>query len=183
MLMGRALRTVHGIAVEGFGSPQPSGGWSTPSWRAALRQDHLFVRRIVDAVFTPQESAAIEATTLGDPQLEIARPHLIHGDVGPVNGLFQVENGAVALAGIIDPGGTVGGDPMFDLAGGTNDRDAYARGIWEGYTEGYALTPAEEYRYRRLLLLSYYWTACWQYQTGRDFDERKAWALEALHAL
>ena len=69
---------------------------------------------------------------------------------------------------------------MFDLAGGTNDRDAYATGIWDGYAEGRPLVPAEDYRYRRLLLLSYCWTACWQYQTGRDFAERKAWALEAL---
>jgi len=38
VVLGRALRTIHGVRTEGFGSPCPGGGWSAPTWRTALRQ-------------------------------------------------------------------------------------------------------------------------------------------------
>jgi len=125
---------------------------------------------------------AIDAATFDNKRLAVAHPRLIHADINPANALFRVEGDAVHRVALIDPGHIVGGDPLFDLAGGTNDRDAFGAGVWAGYTEDHSLAPDEEYRYRQLLLLSYYWTACWQFDTGRDYHERKEWALQLLEA-
>ena len=181
-VVGRALRTVHEIPTAGFGTPHPDGAWSVPSWLAALRQDYRYDRAVAHAVFTRAQVDAIEAATFDNARLAVAHPRLIHADVNPANALFRVEGDAVHLVALIDPGHIAGGDPLFDLAGGTNHRDAFGAGVWAGYTEGHPLAPEEGYRYRQLLLLSYYWTACWQYGTGRDYRERKEWALQLLEA-
>lgn len=182
-LMGRALRQIHGLSTDGVGSPQPEGGWSAASWRAALRHDFGYDRRVTRALFRPQEIAAIEAVVLADVRMEPAQPRLIHGDVVSANGLFRIEGGALRLVGLIDPGGVVGGDPMFDLAGGTDTQSPFATGLWAGYVEGRPLSGAEEYRYRRLLLWSYYTAACWRQATGRDSAPWQEHALEVLKEL
>jgi Ser/Thr protein kinase RdoA (MazF antagonist) len=177
-LVGRFLRTLHQIPADGFGTPYPIGGWSVSSWLDALRHDYRYRHDVAHAVFTPAQVDVIEAATFDNARLAIGRPHLIHADVNPANVLFRTEGDTVHLVALIDPGPIVGGDPLFDLAGATNDRDAFGSGVWDGYTEGAPLAHDEEYRYRQLLLLSYYWTACWQYDTGHDYRERKAWALQ-----
>jgi len=181
-LVGHALRAVHEIPTAGFGTPHPDGAWSVSSWLAALRQDYRYDHAAAHAVFTHAQVDAIEAATFGNARLAVAHPHLIHADVNPANAVFRVEGDEVHLIALIDPGHIAGGDPLFDLAGGTNDRDAFGAGVQAGYTEGHPLTRDEAYRYRQLLLLSYYWTACWQYDTGRDYRERKEWALHLLEA-
>lgn len=181
-LVGRALRAVHQTPTTGFGRPQPNGEWSVSSWLAALRHDYRYGRAVAHAVFTRAQVDAIEAATFDNARLAVGRPHLIHADVNPANALFRIEGDTVHLVALVDPGPIVGGDALFDLAGATNDRDAFGAGVWDGYTEGSSLAPDEEYRYRHLLLLGYYWTACWQYDTGRDYHERKEWALQLLAA-
>ncbi len=184
-LMGRALRQIHSLSTDGVGSPQTAGGWSAASWPAALRQNFRYDRQVTHALFRPQEVAAIEEIVLADARMEPAQPRLIHGDVVSANGLFRIEGGAVRLVGIIDPGSMVGGDPMFDLAGGTDTQTPFAMGLWDGYVEGRPLSGAEEYRYRRLLLWSYYTAACWHHATGRDgapWTERTLGALQELRA-
>jgi aminoglycoside phosphotransferase (APT) family kinase protein len=182
-LMGRALRQIHGLNTDGVGSPLPAGGWSAASWREALRQNVGYDRRVTHTLFRSHEIAAIEAIVLDDARVEPAQPRLIHGDIVSANGLYRIEGGAVRLVGLIDPGGMVGGDPMFDLAGGTDTQNPFARGLWAGYVESRALTGAEEYRYRRLLLWSYYTAACWHHATGRDSAPWKERTLEALTRL
>jgi len=112
--------------------------------------------------------------------MEISQPHLIHGDVVPNNALFRLEDGYVRLAGIIVPGGIVGGDPMCDLAGGTSTGAVFGRGLWEGYTHGHPLTAHDEYRSRRLLLLSSYGAAWWHDTNGADDQAWKARTLATL---
>ncbi len=182
ILVGQALRTVHEIPTSGFGTPSPGGTWSVSSWLAALRQDYWYSHNVALAVFSRSQVDAIEAATFDNARLSITDAHLIHADVNPANAIFHDKGDAVHLVALIDPGHIVGGDPLFDLAGATNDRDAFGAGVWVGYMESRPLSAEETYRYRQLLLLSYYWTACWQHDTGRDYRERKAWALQLLSA-
>jgi hypothetical protein len=72
---------------------------------------------------------------------------------------------------------------MFDLAGGTDTHSPFARGLWDGYVEEHPPSGAEEYRYRRLLLWSYYTAACWHHVTGRDSAPWKERTLQALKEL
>jgi len=183
--LGRGLRTIHGLAADGFGRPHPGGGWSAPTWHAALREAYAFVPAGGDTTFSPGVVRAIERVVFHDARTAVATPQLLHGDVVLANALFRVEDGRVALAGIIDPGRLVGGDPMFDLAGGTDTGDLFARGVWEGYTTDQPLSVEEEYRYRRLLLLSYYTATLWhgQYGTGHDAQTWRRRTLEALGEL
>jgi len=180
VVLGRALRTIHGVRTEGFGSPCPGGGWSAPTWRTALRPTYDLDAGPGAPLFSAQERQAIEEMVFDTGAMEISQPHLIHGDVVPNNALFRLEDGHVRLAGIIDPGGIVGGDPMFDLAGGTSTGDVFGRGLWEGYTHGHPLTAHDEYRYRRLLLLSSYGAAWWHYTNGADYQAWKARTLATL---
>jgi aminoglycoside phosphotransferase (APT) family kinase protein len=183
VLLGRALRVIHRLHTDGAGSPQPDGGWNAASWREALRQHAQYEPAVTEALFRPQEIAAIEAVVLEDERLDLASPRLIHGDVVAANGLVAVADGQVRLAGIIDPGGLVGGDPMFDLAGGTDTPGPFATGLWDGYTDKDPLTESEDYRYRRLLLWSYYGAACWHCATEKDSAPWKERTLRALEEL
>lgn len=185
VLMGQALRRVREIEPGGFGYPLPGGGWSSPSWLDALRHAYMddgsMARK--HEVFSAAEIARIEALTLGNRSLEIAAPRLIHGDPSPANSLCIHDGDDVALSGLIDPSVVIGGDPVFDLVAGTGSADDFAAGLWDGYTHDRPLTPSEQYRYDHLRLFSCYWTACWQYATGRDHLGSKETALRLLHAL
>ncbi len=166
-LIGQALREVHRIEVDGFGSPSPTGDWSHRSWLAVLRETYLddLSRDNKKKLYTEAEIARIEGQTFFDERLEIETPRLIHADVGPGNGLYRMEGDDLVLTGFIDPGCIIGGDPLFDLP---SDRDDFATGLLEAYTREGPLSEEEQYRYDRLRLLSLYWTACWQCATGRE---------------
>lgn len=185
VLTGQALCRAHEIEPGGFGYPLPGGGWSSPSWLEALRHAYMddgsMARK--HEVFSPAEIARIEALTLGNRSLEIAAPRLIHGDPSPANSLCIHDGDDVALTSLIDPSVVIGGDPMFDLVAGTSSADDFAAGLWDGYTQGRPLTPDEQNRYDHLCLFTCYWTACWQYITGRDHLGSKETALRLLHAL
>jgi aminoglycoside phosphotransferase (APT) family kinase protein len=153
-VVGQSLRCLHRLAADGFGRPRPEGGWTAHTWHEVLRQTYRFDVAAADAPFTPREASAVAAAIFGDARTDVAMPCLLHGDVVVSNALFRVEDGQVVLAVLIDPGSIVGGDPMFDLAGGADTGDHFARGLWQGYTATTPLSAEEAYRYRRLLLLS-----------------------------
>jgi aminoglycoside phosphotransferase (APT) family kinase protein len=182
-LTGQALRRLHTIPVGGFGAPLAGGGWSAPSWLAALRRGYLedgsTARK--HEVFSSAEVSAIERLTVGNPALEIAEPRLIHGDPSPANSLcVQVPD--MGLTGLIDPSVIVGGDPIFDLVAGTGGDDPFGAGLWHGYTDQRPLTVAEAARFQLLRLFSTYWTACWQYATVREYQPTRDAALRLLRA-
>jgi aminoglycoside phosphotransferase (APT) family kinase protein len=184
-LTGQALRRVHEVKPGGFGYPLPTGSWSSSSWLDALRRNYMEDGSTARKreVFSAGEDARIEALTLGNTSLEAPVPRLIHGDPSPANSLCTYAEDDVTLTGLIDPSVVIGGDPMFDLVAGTGNRDDFGRGLWDGYTHDRSLTIEGQNRFSHLLLFSCYWTACWQYATGREHLRSKEMALELLHAL
>jgi Ser/Thr protein kinase RdoA (MazF antagonist) len=182
--VGESLRRIHHLAADGFGRPHPAGGWTAHTWHEVLRQTYRF-DVAADAPFSMQEAGAIAAALFGDARSNVAVPCLLHGDVVLSNALFRVEDGQVGLAALIDPGSIVGGDPMFDLAGGTDTGDLFACGLREGYTATRSLSVEEAYRYQRLLLLSYYSSTLWhwKYGSGRESQTWQQRTREALRHL
>ena len=142
-LCGAALRRVHALPVDGFGSPLPDGGWSADSWLGAVRDTYLHDGSMAhkNALFTPDEQRRIEALTHYNPRLEVAEPRLIHSDVGEGNALYTLDGGHLTLSGLIDPGPLAGGDPLFDLPADPTDPASFAAGLWAGYTRESPLTP------------------------------------------
>ncbi len=84
------------------------------------------------------------------------------------------------LAGLIDPGSIIGGDPLFDLSG---DSDDYSVGIWEVYTQNSPLAEEERYRWERLGLISLYRTTCWQFTTHRECEAARQLTIQRFDAL
>lgn len=184
VLVGQTLREIHKVPVDGFGWPLPKGGWGAKSWLEALRENYFDTSMAKKGeIFSQNEIEEIESKTFFNKKLNITKPRLIHSDVGRGNSLYTLSGTDLRLVGFIDPNGIIGGDPIFDLAMGTNDADDFSRGIWEGYTENIKLTQEESYRYKYLQLLTLYWSACWHYSTERDYKSLKNKTLNLSNAL
>ncbi|MBI3305158.1 aminoglycoside phosphotransferase family protein [Candidatus Parcubacteria bacterium] len=168
-LVGEALQKIHSINVEGFGWPLSGGGWGATSWLDALRKNY-FDSSLAKKheVFSTEEIRQIERITFFNEKLNSIAPHLIHSDVGHGNSLYRLEDNQLFLVGFIDPGGIIGGDPMFDVPLSVDAEDDFEKGIGEVYTGRRSLSPEEEYRLNHLNLARRFWSTCWHYATGRD---------------
>lgn len=184
VLVGKALKKVHNIKTNGFGYPLTSDRWSAKSWLESLRTNYFDSSLEKNyEIFSKDEIENIEKVTFYNERLNISLPSLIHSDVGHGNGLYLVKGNDLSLVGFIDPGGIIGGDPMFDLAVGSNINDDFGNGIWEGYIKQPSLAREELYRFNHLKLLSLYWSTCWHYATKREFKSLRIRTLSILSEL
>ena len=167
--VGRILRRLHGIEVPGFGHPMPDGSWSHASFRDALIDEYFNEAEVgvADQVLNRTEIDRVRRI-LAHAGLGTARARLTHCDAGRGNFLFTAE-AEPKLKAIIDPGGIIGGDPLWDLAIATNDFDSFGKGVKAGYTsEDAELSASEARRLKTYQLLSLYWSTCWHIRVKQD---------------
>lgn len=162
---GRVLRRAHRITVPGAGRPTPGGRWLTTDWNVALRQigRRLAPPPVDSLVFGAAVRAAV-ADVLADRRLTCARTVLIHGSFGP-QAVRCTAAEHVHLEAFVEPGATVGGDGLYDLACGLRAAlpAAWRAGLLEGYCAAAPLTAEEAERLPFLRLLAAYWGACHAY--------------------
>lgn len=182
---GRALRRLHRVTVPGVGRPTPAGRWPTTGWRACLRQigQQLAPPPADSLIFAESERATL-ANLLGDRRLDCPQPTLMHGAFGP-HAVRCTAADYVHLEAIVEPGRTVGGDGLFDLACGLSPAypAPWREGLLEGYTSAGPLSPAEAERLPLLRLLACYWGACRRYMRAEDHEPEQDEARQLLAEL
>jgi len=167
---GKELVKMHEIKTGGYGVPlDPLGKkWSSKNWNRALIS---FISKNIKKetplkIFDKETINSISRMTYFNSKLSINEPKLIHGDLP--NCLAQ-KKPEVKLLALIDPGGIVGGDPMYDLSFIYNyDENGYfgegfMNGLLKGYTDQKKLSPSEIYRFKCLRLFHLYWKTCFFY--------------------
>ena len=119
--LAHIARDIHSVRGEAFGHPDPGRQFST--WSATI-QDWL-ARSLADAQRAGVETEAIErlcqlAEAHADLLDEITIPHLLHGDLWPVNILIERgedgedgESGA-RISAVLDSDRVAWGDPLAD---------------------------------------------------------------------
>jgi aminoglycoside phosphotransferase (APT) family kinase protein len=174
--LGRVVARLHRIKLGGFGYPKVRGRWSHANWRSALRDFMKFEPRLseMNLLFGKSLKPIIKAI-LKDPKLEV-RPVLIHSDLGEDQYLVFREKGMWRVAGLLDPGFYVSGDPMFDFANAliTWNKAPHRRGFEDGYRSIHALTREEHYRLERLRVILQAWAAMVVYRINKKSARRMA---------
>ncbi|MFS1303916.1 amino acid adenylation domain-containing protein [Streptosporangium longisporum] len=114
--MGRTLRAIHGVRVEGFG---PMEGPQEPSNDAYLgARLETLLAQFVDFGGDPALHAELTGRIERDRHL-LARctvPVLCHNDFHERNVMVETRDGALRMTGVIDMENALGGDPLMDLA-------------------------------------------------------------------
>jgi aminoglycoside phosphotransferase (APT) family kinase protein len=153
--LGRAVRSLHAVAVDGFGLLDP-GAWdaagpprgacdSWPEFLLTHLDAHVAACRRDGALTADEAADALACHRDAEAQLATQTGALLHGDLANRNVL--VEDGA--LSAILDWEDALAGDPLFDVACwgtfvGNHERRA---AFLAGYA-GAATLPAEaEFRY------------------------------------
>lgn len=168
-IIGGAMRRMHRIEMPGFGHPMPDASWSHANFADALMDEYFNEAEVGVAVqvFDPNEIDQV-GQILARADFSVSQARLIHCDAGRGNFLFTVGT-EPELKAIIDPGGIIGGDPLWDLAIATNDFDSFGKGVREGYvSEGPDLAVSESRSLRIYHLLSLYWSTCWHVRAKQD---------------
>jgi aminoglycoside phosphotransferase (APT) family kinase protein len=106
---GHALTRLHQVQGDAFGL---LSGPRHPTWTAWLTTQVASLDTLVEAGLLPQDHHERLAELVATQSPEPERPVLLHGDLHPRH--VYAANGA--LAGIIDWGDALYGDPLFDLA-------------------------------------------------------------------
>jgi len=182
--VGRTLRRIHRIGAHGWGRPNAAGRWPTPDWQTVLRHLHAtFVLEPADAlVFAEAERAAVTAL-LEHPDLNCSKPNVMHGNIGPHTARCTTGE-HVQLEALFDPGATVGGDGLLDLALGMDPAypAEWRTGLLEGYAAVMPLTPIERERLRLFQILTCYWHACRRYMLAEPHESARDQVLALLEA-
>jgi fructosamine-3-kinase len=153
-ILGRQLRRLHTISVQGYGWMNLRRRWAGKTNRTNINFFLKRVRRLAQknkTVFRPSEIQQILRLTLLHPSVRrFSEPRLLHGDC--TGGNVIVTGGTVTL---LDPGEVIAGDPMADLAYTqlSNRRIEFQSGVWEGYTKHHPLSVAERERFLRWQLV------------------------------
>jgi len=117
-LLGRALRSLHEIRFERFGYPTPAGiaeGATNDAFMARRFADHLRTYR--DTGGDAQVAARIERIVAGSTWLAARSVAVLcHTDLHEANALVRRVGREWRLAGIVDVGGALAADGLFDLA-------------------------------------------------------------------
>ncbi len=182
---GRALRRAHRITVPGVGRPTPGGRWPSVHWPTALRQlGRQLAPPPTDSLVFSVEARAAVARLLNDPRLACPRPGLIHGAFGP-QAVRCTAADHVHLEAIVEPGMTVGGDGLYDLACGLRSAFplVWREGLLEGYCTAGPLSAEETERLPLLRLLAAYWGACRAYMRAEPHAADHEEALRLLDEL
>jgi aminoglycoside phosphotransferase (APT) family kinase protein len=180
--VGRLLRRMHRVSAAGWGRPNRNGRWALSNWRAVLGSLHaMLAPASVEALlFNETERIAI-ATLLDHPTLVVTEPRLMHGALSPHVACCTVGE-HVQLEALTDPGWSVCGDGLLDLAWGLNPtfRPEWREGLFEGYNALATLSAAETERLRLLRLLTCYWQTCQSYARAESFEAVRAETLALL---
>lgn len=170
--VGRTLRRMHRVQARGWGRPDVAARWTTPDWRSVLAQMHArFVVPPADELVFQEDERAALAALLEHPALEVPLPRLMHGAPG-LHAARCVIGDHVHLEALTDPGMSVGGDGLLDLAFGLNPvyPQAWRSGLLEGYAAVMPLSAVERERLGLLQALTCYWTACQAYMRAEPHE-------------
>jgi aminoglycoside phosphotransferase (APT) family kinase protein len=149
-VMGETLRRIHGITFEHFGYFDRSGAvdpfaTNRDLMRAWFERD---LRRFSEAGGSPRLRAALERRIAdGEAALASCRGAVLcHNDLHEANVLVQRGPDGWQVTGVLDAGGAVAADPLFDLARtdywSTRGDPEKRAGLREGY--GAPLGPDPE---------------------------------------
>jgi aminoglycoside phosphotransferase (APT) family kinase protein len=118
--MGRLLRDIHAITLEGFGYIG-TGGVVTPFASNRAYMSSQFDRKLAD--FSSLGDAPDVAARIGSHVARrtalldgCATPSLCHYDFHPGNILAARQDGALHLTGLVDLENAIAGDPLMDVA-------------------------------------------------------------------
>ena len=118
-----------------------------------------------------------------DKKLIIIHPKLLHGDLNAGNFLYSEKRGEILF---LDPGHTIGGDPMMDLAhaGTPYLNSVFFRGMKDGYETQIPLTNEENCRLEKLRIICLASTAIEMYiKNDNHYAEFRTSAKEMLRLL
>lgn len=151
---GRAIKTLHTSEAPGFGSPQPTGVWSSQSWSAALEGwfTQSFGGEALRGILGRNVLQSFYAATTQSYADRSAC--CLVGAVGPQLARATIHS-HIQVEGIVRTGRVVAGDPMFDVAA-TMRQDVpvpFRQGFIEGYTLNTPLTDDERDRIKCYTLL------------------------------
>ena len=113
--VARSLARLHRVSPPGFGSLSPAGIGSCDSWSGWLVQtarghlDHLFEGDHISHGF---RTMALDAFQQRAPTID--RGSLVHGDLTRSETLVDPADGRIV--GIVDWGGAIVGDPVYEFA-------------------------------------------------------------------
>lgn len=151
-LIGQELRKLHSIPADGFGRICAGSRWSCKTWHETLER-HIDISRQEAAreLFSAKELAKLHNCVF-DKKLDVVQSKFLHGDVSTSNFIFSKKRNEIIF---LDPGATIGGDPMMDLACASipSEDNSFFRGIKDGYEAQIPLTCDESYRLEKLRLL------------------------------
>ncbi len=182
-LIGAKLKKLHCIQVNGFGNACNEGQWNCKTWREVLEK-HMdcSTRNAAREIFTADEREKLHKCTR-DKRMIITHPKLLHGDINAGNFIYSEKRGEILF---LDPGYTIGGDPMLDLAYASkhSTEGSFFRGVKDGYETEVPLTDEENYRFEKLRLLCLASTAVGLYhKKDRQYREFGKSAKEMLRLL
>lgn len=179
---GRTLRRMHRVSAPGWGRPGPRGRWATSDWRAVLARLHTTLAPApFDAMVFDDNARLAIAGLLEHPALVPAQPVLTHGAPGPQAVRCTIGE-HVQLEALVDPGASVGGDGLFDLAWGLDPAypAEWRAGLLEGYVALAPLSAAERERLQFLQTLTAYWQACARYARALPYEAARDQVLALL---
>jgi aminoglycoside phosphotransferase (APT) family kinase protein len=118
--MGRALREIHGIAMEAFGYIGPDGivAPATSNRTYMLSQFDRKLGGFAELAGRPELAAQLkDYVERSTPLLDgCTQPSLCHYDFHTGNVLAAPRDGVTRLTGIVDLENAIAGDPLMDLA-------------------------------------------------------------------
>ncbi len=152
--IGRMLREIHAIPVDGAGARGPNA-WEFPDWHTLVEvqahRDRVEISRLVDSEPNKAFYLAIVDEFVHFGRLQPNQSFLLHGDLGLDN--IIVHNNRVV--GLIDAGWFVGGNPLMDVSYLMNSRLGEGDGTI-GLLEGYGLAGLDGHHGVMILRL-YHW--------------------------
>lgn len=154
--VGRTLRVMHTLPMNGWGWPNPSQKWQLNDWRSAVKQwfgettaYEQFKSKLALATFE-----RFWQNIILDDIMKNISPVCLLGNLQMAN-VYVTVHSHVQLEGVVRPGVIVAGDPMFDLAATmrTATSLAFRQGIIEGYTATIPLSADEVTRIKRMAIV------------------------------
>lgn len=156
--IGQHLKKIHAITQSGFGKRIDD------HWTQKNIADML-IKMLNEKFWNNPDAEPFSKSMLAymkkmckHPQLQLRKPHLMHGDMRADNVIVSDSN-ASRVKTFVDPGLNISGDPMSDLALVTIawPTAEAKRFLLNGYTGGTTLNQREYVRFAWYRLYHYFW--------------------------
>ncbi len=176
VFVGNALRRLHKLHVNGFGSLDSNNNWTNNTWLETLRDKRRFTINDKAAlkVLKPKQIALIDSLTIFNKELAFKSARILHGDLYEENVLYSKRLNRFF---IIDPSPyVIAGDPMYDVSYSMVER---SEGFDAGVKDGYGLdrlTEKELWRFKMLSIFNTFYEMTWYLE---NTDSRRE--IEKLH--